>query len=389
MRDNGYSCLLVCGLKGREHYEGYVANEYIEGLAIFPLDSDPCVVSWHPKMVIRRMGSKTDSERFWIKDLRIGNYGPIIVSALKERGLERASIGVIGLEVGEAGSPEGIVPYNTWRKVLESLPDAHFSDATWWFREVMIAKSAEELSVLRYCATLGERACQAMLDTVKPGATEFSVFQAIQDAIHSGGGVSHDPFLIMTWGKDDIGWSEPPWAYYGGAPRKVEPGDLIMAELFPAYGGLETQQQMSVAIAPVEPAIAELGTVARHCYDAGIASLRPGNKFSDVWQAMLKPLEAVNGWSLTPMIHSVAPLGWVGGMGFNLEQMPEHLKHFRKDMPLEMGGRDIVLKDGMSFAFEPNACRGQRRVNVGGSVVVRGDTPEQLNTLANRLHVVN
>ncbi len=360
-----------------------------KGLQSFP--STAIRASFHgiPRWSYDAWDPRPNSEQFWIKDSRIGNYGPIIVSALKERGLERASIGVIGLEVGEAGSPEGIVPYNTWRKVLESLPDAHFSDATWWFREVMIAKSAEELSVLRYCATLGERACQAMLDTVKPGATEFSVFQAIQDAIHSGGGVSHDPFLIMTWGKDDIGWSEPPWAYYGGAPRKVEPGDLIMAELFPAYGGLETQQQMSVAIAPVEPAIAELGTVARHCYDAGIASLRPGNKFSDVWQAMLKPLEAVNGWSLTPMIHSVAPLGWVGGMGFNLEQMPEHLKHFRKDMPLEMGGRDIVLKDGMSFAFEPNACRGQRRVNVGGSVVVRGDTPEQLNTLANRLHVVN
>ena len=76
-----------------------------------------------------------------------------------------------------------------------------------------------------------------MIDVVKPGATEFEVFRAIHEQIHAGGAVMHDPFLIMTWGAQDIGWAEPAWAYYGGPPRVVEPGDLIMAELFPAYGG--------------------------------------------------------------------------------------------------------------------------------------------------------
>jgi Xaa-Pro aminopeptidase len=388
MADNAFDCLIVFGLKGREHYEGYVANENIEGLAIFPRDSDPVLVSWHPKMVTRRMGSKLDPSRFWIKDTRIGNYGPILVEVLKERGLDRASVGVIGLEIGEAGSPEGIVPFTTWRKALDGLPAACFSDATWWFREVMLVKSEEELSVLRHCGMLGERACRAMIDAVKLGASEFSVFRAIQEEIHAGGAVMHDPFLIMTWGADDIGWAEPAWAYYGGPPRAVEPGDLIMAELFPAYGGLETQQQMSVAVEPVSPIVAELGDVAARCYDAGIAALRPGRKFSNVWDAMLQPLRDIDGWSLTPMIHSVAPLGWVGGMGFNLGRMPDQLKHFREAMRVEFGTRDLVLREGMSFAFEPNACKGQRRVNVGGTVVVTDGDPEELNTVPNRLRVV-
>lgn len=388
MADNAFDCLIIFGLKGREHYEGYVANENIEGFAIFPRDSDPVLVSWHPKMVIRRIGSRLDPSRFWIKDARIGNYGPVLVDVLKERGLDRATVGVIGLEIGEAGSPEGIVPFNTWRKALDSLPGVRFSDATWWFREIMLVKSEEELSVLRHCAMLGECACGAMIDAVKPGATEFSVYRAIQEQIHAGGAVMHDPFLIMTWGADDMGWAEPAWAYYGGPPRAVEPGDLIMAELFPAYGGLETQQQMSVAVPPVAPVVAELGAVAARCYDAGIAALRPGRKFSDVWDAMLEPLREIDGWSLTPMIHSVAPLGWVGGMGFNLDRMPDQLKHFRQAMRVEFGTRDLVLREGMSFAFEPNACKGQRRVNVGGTVVVANGEPEQLNTVPNRLHIV-
>ena len=388
MTSNAFDCLVIFGLKGREHYEGYVANENIEGFAIFPRDSDPVLVSWHPKMVIRRRSPKLDPSRFWIKDARIGNYGSILVEVLKERGLDRARVGVIGLEIGEAGSPEGIVPFTTWRNALDGLPQVRFSDATWWFREVMLVKSEEELSVLRHCGMLGERACQAMIDVVKPGATEFEVFRALQEQIHAGGAVMHDPFLIMTWGAQDIGWAEPAWAYYGGPPRVVEPGDLIMAELFPAYGGLETQQQMAVAVAPVAPIIAELGEVAARCYDAGVAALRSGRTFSDVWSAMVEPLKEIDGWSLTPMIHSVAPLGWVGGMGFNLDHMPAQLKSFRQAMQVEFGTRDLVLREGMSFAFEPNACKGQNRVNVGGTVVVTSGEPEELNTAPNRLHVV-
>jgi hypothetical protein len=49
---------------------------------------------------------------------------------------------------------------------------------------------------------------------------------------------------------------------------------------------------------------------------------------------------------------------------------------------------ELVLEEGMSFAFEPNACKGQKRVNVGGSLVVGGGAPEELNSLPNRLHIV-
>lgn len=59
-------CMLIFGLKGREHYEGYVANEYIEGLVILPRDSDPVLISWHPKMIMRRLGSKNNQSQFWV-----------------------------------------------------------------------------------------------------------------------------------------------------------------------------------------------------------------------------------------------------------------------------------------------------------------------------------
>lgn len=69
--------VIVVGIKGREHFEGYVANEYIEGVAILPRASAPVLLTWHPKMVIRRMGAKTDRARFWIDDVRIGKMAPM------------------------------------------------------------------------------------------------------------------------------------------------------------------------------------------------------------------------------------------------------------------------------------------------------------------------
>ncbi len=194
----------------------------------------------------------------------------------------------------------------------------------------------------------------------------------------------------MSWGRDDIGWSEPPWTYSGGAPRRLEPGDLVCAELFPVYAGLETQQQVAVALAPVEPEIQALGEVARKSYLAGVQAARAGSTFAALEQAMLAPVLEADCWTFTPLIHSIAPLGWVGGMAKNLDKVPPSVEPFRAQMDVKMGESEhgLALRNGMSFAFEPNACRGQRRVNIGGTVLVGDSEGEELNTVVNRLHII-
>jgi Xaa-Pro dipeptidase len=51
-------------------------------------------------------------------------------------------------------------------------------------------------------------------------------------------------------------------------------------------------------------------------------------------------------------------------------------------------GRDIVLQPGMSFAFETNCHLENRRVNIGGTVIVTENGPEELNVLANHMQRV-
>jgi Xaa-Pro aminopeptidase len=389
MKRTEQDCMLVFGLKGREHYEGYVCNENIEGLVILPRESEPMLISWHPKLIMRRLGSKNDQSRFWVKDSRSGLYSTLVAEVLRERGLDASRIGVVGLESGEPGSPEGLISYQAWTRILAACPKARFQDITWDYREMMLEKSPEEVEIIRHCGRIGERAAQALIDTCKPGATELEIYCAVQHEIHAAAAVSHDPYLIMSWGRDDLGWSEPAWTYSGGAPRRVEPGDLICAELFPVYAGLETQQQVAVAIAPVEPEIEALGRVVEQSYAAGVAALSAGSMFSDVERAMLAPVLAENCWTFTPLLHSVTPLGWIGGMAKNLDEVPPSVVPFRHEMDIKMGERPLRLKEGMSFAFEPNACRGQRRVNIGGSVLVGAKGAVELNTVVNRLHIVD
>jgi Xaa-Pro aminopeptidase len=44
--------------------------------------------------------------------------------------------------------------------------------------------------------------------------------------------------------------------------------------------------------------------------------------------------------------------------------------------------RQAVLQPGMVLAFEPNACIGHHRVNIGGTVIVTATGCEELNHIA-------
>jgi len=48
---------------------------------------------------------------------------------------------------------------------------------------------------------------------------------------------------------------------------------------------------------------------------------------------------------------------------------------------------ELVIQPGMVFAFEPNACKGRRRVNIGGTVIVTENGVEELNKLAAEMRV--
>lgn len=388
MRQKGVECLLLGGFKSREQLEGYITNDYPEGVVIFPLEGDAVCLSWTGTRVTRQMESTLRGFPPWVEDMRVGVTGPAIAAVLKEKGFDRATIGVVGLESRAPGESGGTIPYKTWDYILEELKGATFVDLSLVFCELVLVKSDEELKLVRRAARVGERACEVMIKTVRPGVSERTVYAEIMKTICESGAAVRYPLLILHTGVDNVSWGPPMWQYQAQPPRILQAGDLVQAEIFPCYGGLEAQQQMAVSLRPVNPINAECGRVARSSYEVGLKALRPGKSFQQVCDAMEEPIRAAGCWHLTPLIHSLNPIGWTSATQVGIEQMPGHEKYQSlRDRPV-MGG-ELVIRPGMVFELEPNACRGRHRTNIGGTVIVRQNDVEELNVLPTEMRVAD
>jgi Xaa-Pro aminopeptidase len=384
MKERGLAALVVPGLRARESFETWLSGESIQGAIVFPAEGEPIYLTWIAFRIVGRDDPGKDRE-YWIRDIRAGLIGPGIVSALKEVGAENETVGVIGLQSRGPLELEGFVPYRVWQTVLDGLPSTRFEEVSIPFSYMMSQKGEEELLLARASAAAGEAACEALLEAAGPGVSEAELYAAATGAVYRSGAMLAPPSLIVESGRDCLTWGPPEWGAGAVNPRTIEPGELISTEVMPSYGGVETQQQMMIAIGPVDPVWRELESVARRSYEAGLDALEPGATFFDVCDAMAAPLRDADCWHLSPLIHSVSPAYLLGTLHGGAERYFAEQYPWFRTMPAQT---DAVLAEGMLFAFEPNACRGRTRVNIGGTVVVGASGPVELNSVPLRMHVV-
>ena len=160
----------------------------------------------------------------------------------------------------------------------------------------------------------------------------------------------------------------------------MKAGDVLRAEIFTLYGGMETQQQPSIALKPVDPVNKKCAEIARESYEAGVKFLRPGIKFGEVANAMEAPLREKDAWNLTPLIHGVNPLGrFTSAIYVGMEKVEEFKKYNIKPTPTH--GADATIRPGMVFVLEPNACIGTHHIRVRGTCIVTETGCLELNRL--------
>ena len=384
MGEQGLAALVVPGLRARESFETWVSGEAIQGAVIFPAEGDPIYFTWIAFRVVGRDDVQNDRE-YWIRDVRSGMIGPGIVSALKELGAAGETVGVVGLRSRGPLELEGFVPYTLWQTVLDGLPSTRFEEVSIPFSYMIAQKGEEEMGLARASAAAGEAACAAMLEVAAPGVSEAELYAAATGAAYRAGVTLTPPSLIVESGREYLSWGPPEWGVGALNARVIGPGELISSEMMPTYGGVETQQQMMMATGPIDPLWRELEDVARRSYDAGLEALKPGATFFDVCEAMAVPLKEANCWHLSPLIHSVSPAYLLGTLHGDAERFFADQYPWFHTLPAQT---DAVLAEGMLFAFEPNACRGRTRVNIGGSVAVGASGPIELNSMPLRMHVI-
>ena len=376
MRERSFDGLLVAGFRAREMYETYISDDYNEGCVIFPLEGDPVIITWAPLRIMRARWSQQRGATLWVADYRVAMSGAGVAEVLREKRLADSRLGVVGLRSQAPTEMYGAIPANFWMELAGALPQAQWEDISEEFSHLMLVKSDEEMAQVRYAAQAAEAACRVVVEVAAPGVGEEVVFaEATREMLRHGIGLRY-PMIVMNSGPYTLSWGPPRWTTSGEAPRILQRGDLMQAELMPLCGNQEVQVQMTVALDPLDETNLKCERVARAAYEAGIKALKPGMAFADLVAAMEEPLKTAGCWGYTPLVHSLGPHFLMGRTTVNQDQAKLDIRFAG---PNAARPRPAVLQPGMVLAFEPNACIGDHRVNIGGTVIVTATGCEELN----------
>jgi Xaa-Pro aminopeptidase len=362
----------------------FFTNDRPGSIVIFCGDEEPFELVFSPMAISDHLESIDRGEAVWVPPEHVGvGRNPMgVAQVLTEHGLGDAVIGVVGLEPYAPFYFNGAIPHALVAGIESALPGATLRPAWRPLARRMAVLSDEQLAVVRRCAEIGERMAGAMVDAARPGATQADLVAAAMHEAYAGGGSS--PYIVLNSGPRFWNWGPPAWLYRPEAPRVIESGDVILAELFSTFAMAETQHQVAIAVGDVDPMYDKLAEACRASYQEGIATVRPGATFGDVVAAMRAPIDAIGGWNLTPLVHGLNPILFVDGCGEGLVSVPG-ADRYRHLGAIPTIGADVPLQEGMTFAFEPDCFVGDIQMNLGTTVIVGPDGAEELSTFTNQL----
>ncbi|WP_442737950.1 M24 family metallopeptidase [Streptomyces pseudogriseolus] len=389
MDEHGFDALIVAG----EHedagpapfyFDTWFTNDRPGTIVVFPRQGDPISLMGMPTFINDHMDAALRGDVQWFapEQVRAERYSGGIAEVLNEKGLAAARIGVVGLEPYLPFQPEGFMPYGTWKALLEQFPGAEFVAVYEKFAKLVFVLGEEELAAVRHSAAIGEEMAQAMVAAAAPGVSEAEVYAAGMAVAHRAGAIP--PAMHFRSGPEPAGWGPVPWAYRPQAPRILAEGDVIVTETFCRFGMRDSQHQLTIAVGDVHEDFERAARIARACYDAGMAALKPGNRFGEVADAMYRPIDEAGAWVRGPQIHALNPFGPYCGFPVDFSQIPGS-ERYRQSPPAPTGDAEMVLEPGMTFAFEPSCGFGRRVVTLGGTVIVTDDGPEELNPFTAQL----
>ena len=390
MADEDVDALIVYGeheLAGPMPFapDAWFTNDRPGTIVLMTRDAEPFSLAWGPGHVLDHIEARRRGEATWIRpeNMRVAKHARGLADLLRERGLSRSALGVIGLEPYPPFHFNPIMPYELWDSLLRQLPQATFKPAWLSFLLRTLAQSAEEIAVIEYAAAAGRAMATAMLAATCVGATEARLYSAAMTAGHDRGIAV--PNILMASGPEFVAWGPPAWGYRPQPPRVIKAGDLVLAEISCSHGMREAQVQVAIAVGNVHRDVERAAEVALASYTAGLAVLRPGRSFGEVCSAMREPIDAAGGWIVHPLIHGMNPYATVSAFGSGLRSLPEAAAY---GLVAEVAttGHDLRLTPGMTFSLEPNCAFGRRQARLGGTVVIGTDGPVELTSATACLH---
>jgi len=276
-----------------------------------------------------------------------------LVSAIRDRGLERARIAV----------DEGGITPQYLEALAQALPEAKLQRAAGLFRHVRAVKTPEEVERLRQSAQIAERSIEAALAVARAGATERELAYAFHARTLAEGAM---PVLgvICTGPRSALSSGQP-------GDRKLEPGDVIRFDV----GGRYRHYRADIARIAVLGEPSDKVKAYHRAIRAGLLRghdiIRPGVRTADVFREVTETVrrEGISHYQRSHVGHGIGLDGY--------------------DAPNITPGSDEVFEEGMCICVEtPYYELGFAGLQVEDTLRVTKDGVESLMSTGSELRLV-
>ena len=204
----------------------------------------------------------------------------LITELLKDKGLQN---GCVGTENGILMS----VPYFMLSLIKENNPNVTFVDASKLFWDFRSVKTEDEIEAHRAAYKLAIKGFWGMLSGRIIGSTLQELQRRFRDTVLRE--LPDSQLMGMEWRHQMIAAGDP-WVSRFSPEYTVKEGDLVFWD-----GGLKLNNYNSDFGRTVSAGKA--GLLERKLYDAlragheaGLETIKPGNRFCDVWKAIHEPV---------------------------------------------------------------------------------------------------
>ena len=263
-----------------------------------------------------------------IEDIRLWVDGPEATPAEDLRAI-LAEQGCQGRRLGVEYEAYGLTARNGLRlqAALDGFCD--LADASELISRLRVVKSAVEIVYLRRAAELADRALEAALPLVGPGAFEGDILAAMHGAIFAGGGDYPGNEFIIGSGPGAL-----LCRYYSGR-RHLDAEDQLTLEWAGVERHYHAAMMRTLRVGAAPPRQVEMHQVARDALLAVEDGLRPGRPLGEAFDAHARTLDAAG-----YQAHRLNACGYAMGTTFSPNWM---------DWPMLYHGNPVVAAPGMAF----------------------------------------
>lgn len=285
------------------------------GAVVIPREGPPAMVVCNIEESLARRDSRIADIRTYVEF----EMSPVeaIASVLREKGLERATIGF------EAR----VLTAHYFEELKSRLPHANLRPADAFLNGLRMIKTEDEIALLERAALATDRTIRSAFESSGPGTPEKAVADAMAGGLQQNGADAL-AFLVLAAGPS------AGIVHAAAQNRALERGDLLRCDIGGYFSGYYSDLARTAVVGRAAPQQRDIYRRLWEVHDEVIGQARPGVHAKDLFFACDQAFKRRG------MEVSLPHIGHSLGIGLH-----EH--------PVLHPFNDTVLREGMVLAIEP------------------------------------